>query len=75
MGIDRTILKVTTSRKDMSPALCRWTRLLYMKTGLLPVGKPSTKGLSGVGLKVWMRSAPPLVEGVWAYKGQGHLHQ
>jgi hypothetical protein len=52
-----TILKVITLRKEISPALCRWTRLWYIKTGLLPVGKPSTNGFSAVGLKTLMRSA------------------
>lgn len=28
-----------------------------MISGLLPVGRPSTNGFSGVGLKVWMRPA------------------
>jgi hypothetical protein len=65
------MLKVTTSRKEISPALCRWTRLWYIRTGLLPVGKPSTKGFSGVGLKALMRSASPLVGADWAYKGAG----
>jgi hypothetical protein len=56
------MLKVTTLRKDISPALYRWTKCWYIKTGLLPVGKPRTKGFSGVGLKVLMRSyVSPLV--------------
>jgi hypothetical protein len=56
VSINLTILKVTTLRKEMSPALNRWTSLWYIKTGLLPVGRPSTNGFSGVGLKAWMRS-------------------
>lgn len=74
-AMDLTILKVTTFWKDILPALCCWTRCRYIKTGLLPVGNPRTKGFSGVGLKALMRSyASPLAEHVPKY-GIGSKHQ
>jgi hypothetical protein len=53
--IAATMLNVTTFLKEISPALKRWTKILYMISGLLPVGRPRTKGLSGVGAKSLMR--------------------
>ena len=51
------MLNVTTFRNDTSPFLNFCTKNLYTISGLLPVGKPSTKGFSGVGSKALMRSA------------------
>lgn len=50
-----TMLKVTTLLKEISPALNACTRYLYTISGLLPVGRPSTKGRSSVGANVFMR--------------------
>lgn len=50
------MLKVTTFLKEISLALNLWTNNLYIISGLLPVGRPKTKGLSWVGLKDRIRS-------------------
>ena len=49
------MLNVTTLAKLSSPSFTIFTRHLYVPSGELPVGKPSTKGRSGVGLNVFMR--------------------
>ena len=51
-----TILKVTTFSKEISPALYFSTRILYILTGEEPVGRPRTKGCSGVGAKALILS-------------------
>ena len=50
------MLNVTTSRKEISPFLWCLTKFLYTPSGELPVGRPSTKGLLGVGPKALIRS-------------------
>lgn len=50
------MLKVTTFWKEISPALCFSIRSLYIAKGLLPVGRPRTKGREEVGAKELMRS-------------------
>lgn len=52
-----TILKVTTFLNEISPALYFSTRILYMPIGEEPVGRPRTKGWSGVGPKALIRSS------------------
>jgi len=52
----RTMLKVITFLKEMLPALCSSMRVLYTSLGLLPVGRPSTKGFSDVKAWVLIRS-------------------
>jgi hypothetical protein len=52
----RTMLKVITFLNEMLPALCSSMRVLYTNLGLLPVGRPSTKGFSDVEACVLMRS-------------------
>jgi len=42
------MLKVITFLNEMFPALCSSMRSLYTSLGLLPVGRPSTKGFSHV---------------------------
>lgn len=55
-GFGRTMLKVITFSKEMRPALYSDTNISYTTVGLLPVGRPRTKGFSGVGSNVRMRS-------------------
>ena len=50
------MLNVMTFLKDSFPALWNCTRYAYIFSGDEPVGKPSTKGRSGVGAKAVMRS-------------------
>jgi hypothetical protein len=54
--VGRTMLKVITFLNEMLPALCSSMRVLYTSFGLLPVGRPSTKGFSDVRECVLMRS-------------------
>ena len=49
------MLNVTTCLKLSSPALCMRTSALYVVSGLEPVGRPSTKGLSAVGANLLIR--------------------
>jgi hypothetical protein len=51
------MLNVTTFLNEIAPARCLSTKVLYMRIGLLPVGRPRTNGLSSVGANVLMRSA------------------
>jgi hypothetical protein len=50
------MLKVMTFLNEMLPALCSSMRVLYTSLGLLPVGRPSTKGFSVVRAWVLIRS-------------------
>lgn len=50
-----SILKVLTYLKEMRPFLWNSISTLYISNGVEPVGKPSTKYLSGPGWKSLMR--------------------
>jgi hypothetical protein len=50
------MLKVITFLNEMLPAVCSSMRVLYTSLGLLPVGRPSTKGFSDVRAWVLIRS-------------------
>ena len=67
-----TMLNVTTFSKEISPALYFSTRILYMRTGLDPVGRPRMKGCSGVGLKCLILSEK-LSEKAFLSRGGGHV--
>ena len=51
-----TMLKVTTFSNEISPALYFCTRISYILIGDEPVGRPRTKGCSGVGAKALILS-------------------
>lgn len=50
------MLNVTTFLNEILPALCFSISNLYTASGLLPVGRPRTKGRVSVGPKALMRS-------------------
>jgi hypothetical protein len=50
------MLNVTTFLNEIAPARCFSTSVLYIRIGLLPVGRPRTKGLSCVGANLLIRS-------------------
>lgn len=56
------MLKVLTYLKEIFPALWNSISFLYIPSGVLPVGSPSTKNLSGPGWKSLMRFSTYLAD-------------